>query len=142
MTAKPRPSRKRAMANLAGLDGLRRPRRTQRTAKTGANRMMKRGGSDWYQLAGKLRPNIELLVFRSANRLRVDPACSYAIQNTTAAAKSTAMTTRLFRSSRVHPRLRNSQEKNATVTPIRTHLKFLEITSGSKPTKPLSTSTA
>src|SRR3954469_18421175 len=118
ITAKPSPRRNRAMANLAGLDGFRRPRRTQSTAKTGANRMMKRGGSDWYQLAGKPCPNIELLVFRSANRLSVDPACSYAIQNTTAAANRTAMTTRLFRSPRVHPLLRNSQEKNATVTPI------------------------
>ena len=49
------------MANLAGLDGFRRPSRTHRTAKTGANRMMKSGGSDWYQLAGKLCPRHDIV---------------------------------------------------------------------------------
>ena len=75
------------MANLAGLEGFRLPSRTQSTAKTGANRMMKSGGSDWYQLAGKPWPRIELSVLRSAKRLSVEPACSKAIQNTDAASE-------------------------------------------------------
>ena len=55
--------------------------RTQSAANTGASRMMNSGCTDWNQLDGKLQPKSEVRVTRSANRLRLDPACSNPAQN-------------------------------------------------------------
>ena len=76
-----------------------------------------KGATDWNQLGGKLIPKSSVLVARSAKRLRVEPACSNTAQKTIAATNSTSTTTSRLRSSGVHFAARNSQAKNAIVTP-------------------------
>ena len=77
-------------------------------------------------------------VLRSAKRLRVEPACSYAIQKTTAASEEDRDHHQplplLGASIR---RRRNSQAKKPTVMASSTHLKLREIASGSSATSPL-----
>src|ERR671918_455553 len=88
-TPKPAPTRMRPKENFNGLDGSFLPSLTQSQANTGASRMMKREFSDWNQLLGKGHPSTEVRVLRSANRFRVEPACSKSDQNTAAARKNT-----------------------------------------------------
>src|SRR5690242_15066436 len=99
------------MANLVGLEGSRVPNRTHSAANTGANRMMNIGVRAWYQLAGKACPRTVFWVFRSAKRLSVEPACSYAIQKMDDATNSTVVSTSRFRSSVDHWATANSQAK-------------------------------
>src|SRR5215217_6024786 len=69
-------------ANFTGVDGSRRPRRSHSHANTGANAQMKNEFIDWNQLLGYAQPKIDVAVSRSANKFRVDPACSNSDQNT------------------------------------------------------------
>src|ERR1035437_9613491 len=82
--ANPRPAKNRPAANFAGLEGSRPRSDTHNHANTGANAMMNSGCTDWNQLAGNRKPRTSRLVFRSANKLREDPAGSKADQNTAA----------------------------------------------------------
>ena len=81
--------------------------------------MMNREFSDWNQVLGKLQPSIDVRVLRSANRFSVEPACSNSDQNSAAPRKSTPITYSCLRSAGVHPELRYSHPKNATVRPSR-----------------------
>src|SRR5205814_1365312 len=78
---------KRLKENLAGVDGWRLPSFTHSQANTGARMKMNSAFKDWNQLLGKGWPRTSLRVLRSANRFRVDPACSNTDQNTAAATK-------------------------------------------------------
>src|SRR5436190_11737705 len=88
-SAKPRPAPINPSENFTGVDGSLDPRRIHSHAKTGANTMMKSAFADWNQLLGKFQPNMEFRVARSANRLRVEPACSNTDQKMAAARKNT-----------------------------------------------------
>src|SRR6185437_9103599 len=83
------PVNSRPMANLAGVDGSYLPRRIHSQANAGASTMTKIAWTVRNQLDGKLKPRIVVRVNRSPNRLRVEPACSYAPQNTAAKTKNT-----------------------------------------------------
>src|SRR5581483_6491334 len=98
-----RPMKRRPKANFVGVEGSRWPRRTQSQAKAGERRITKIGWMVRNQLDGKLKPRIEVRVKRSPKRLSVDPACSYAPQNTAANTKKTAMAARRFHSVFVKP---------------------------------------
>src|SRR6266850_182703 len=75
------PAKSNPKANFAGLDGCRSPIRCQMKAKSGANVMIKIGCTDWNQLDGNSKPSTDVRVSRSANNVRLDPACSNVIQN-------------------------------------------------------------
>src|SRR5262245_60134761 len=58
------------------------PLRTRQTAeKSGASAMMYIALSDCHQLEGNALPKAKLLVYLSAKRVRLEPACSNAAQN-------------------------------------------------------------
>ena len=91
IVTKPRPSSTRPIPNLVAVDGSRplRPRYTQIIATNGAMVKMKKAFSDWNQAAGTMvpfsNPGIHWSqsprvrsVDCSANRLRLEPACSKA----------------------------------------------------------------
>src|SRR5258706_7875974 len=104
------------MPNLALLDGSfpRNARRTQSHANTGAKAMMNTEFIAWNQLLGNSHPRNTLFVLRSANRFRVDPACSNSDQNSDAARNSTPITYRRLRSADVQPGEKTSQPKKTT----------------------------
>src|ERR1700761_9281671 len=78
MTTKPDPIKITPIAKVAGAEGLRwrGASAIQTQATSGANAMTKAGLSDWNQLAGMTKDPIARSVYRSANRLSNDPACS------------------------------------------------------------------
>src|SRR4051812_32685537 len=82
-TANPAPTRRRPSENLTGVEGSwpRRPSDSHSHANIGANAQTKSEFIDWNQLLGYDQPKIVVRVSRSANRLRVDPACSKSDQN-------------------------------------------------------------
>src|SRR5262249_38413546 len=84
---KARPMNSTPIANFAGTGGSRDPRRIHSHANAGASRITKIGGTDWNQDDGNDAPNMSRRVYRSAKRLRVEPACSYAPQNRLATRK-------------------------------------------------------
>src|SRR5437667_8732074 len=102
-TRKDRPMNTRPQAKLAGLDGSRGPSRIQSQAKAGASRITKMGWTDWNQDEGKDTPSIERRVKRSANRLSVEPACSYAPQKRAANRNRITMAPMRFHSAAVKP---------------------------------------
>src|SRR6266852_2028220 len=75
------PAKNSPNANFAGLDGCRSPMRCQMNAKTGANMITKMAGTDCHQLEGNVHPKMAFRVSRSANKVILEPACSYVIQN-------------------------------------------------------------
>src|SRR5262245_14003607 len=93
----------RPRANFAGTDGSRGPRLVQIHTKTGDSAMTKIGGTDWNHVEGNDRPNTSRRVYRSANRFRVEPACSYAPQNSVATAKRITIAPMRFHSAPVKP---------------------------------------
>ena len=76
---------------------------------------MKNELSDWNQLLGNGRPKSTFSVLRSANRFKVDPACSNTDQKSAEARNNTAMTTSRLRSAGVQSPLVKSQPKKITV---------------------------
>src|SRR6185437_6234150 len=98
-----RPMKKSPAANFVGVDGSYFPRRIHIQANAGASTMTKIACTLANQLDGKLTPANDVRVYRSANRLSVDPACSYAPQNTAANTKKTAMAASRFHSTLVKP---------------------------------------
>src|SRR5437763_798578 len=92
----------RAYANFAGLDGCRSPIASHNHENAGANATTKIGSTDWNQLDGKLNPSSDVRVSWSANRLRLDPACSKDNQNTVLNTNNTAMAAMRRHSSRVN----------------------------------------
>ena len=91
---KPAPTKIRPNPNLVGLIGSLPvdASLTHSHASTGANAKMNNEFIDWNQLLGYAMPNTSLRVLRSANRLRVEPACSNTDQNNDAAKNSTVIT--------------------------------------------------
>src|SRR6185369_17510304 len=67
-------------ANFNGLEGWRSPIRIQRVENNGVNMITKAGVSDCRYTGENPIPKISLRVSLSANRLRLDPFCSYAAQ--------------------------------------------------------------
>ena len=95
------------------MDGLRlrRARNTQNQAKNGASVMMNSGLTACSQLAGISQPNSMRSVWRSANRLSEEPACSKPDQNIAAPTNRMMITpTRCF-SRWLRPPRSNSQAK-------------------------------
>jgi hypothetical protein len=104
MMMKPRVAKTRPQANFAGLEGSRDPSRIQSQAKNGPNmKMMKNEFTDWNQLDGKSKPSRLVRVLRSANSVRVEPACSNAAQNRVANTKKSTMAPIRLRSTEVQP---------------------------------------
>src|SRR6202035_556605 len=110
-TRKPKPTKKRPEANLAGLDGSRLPSLIHSQAKTGASVQMKNELTDCSQLDGNLKPKMELRVKRSAKRLSVEPACSKADQKREAKTKKRKMAAMRLRSAAVKPGVRKRQTR-------------------------------
>src|SRR6185436_2536430 len=81
ITAKAIPANRSPIVNLPGLDGCRAASVCQMAPITGARRITNIAGTDWNQLEGYAHPSIVVLVKRSANSVRLEPACSYVIQN-------------------------------------------------------------
>src|SRR5262245_48876388 len=100
------------------VDGWRRPNASHNHAMIGAKIQMKAELSAWKYVLGKLQPNTDVRVSRSANRFSVEPACSNSDQNSAAARNNTPMTYRRLRSSGVQSLAKNSQPKNTTVRMI------------------------
>src|SRR5580765_8196401 len=76
MSRNDRLRKKSPIVNFAGLDGSRRPSRIHSHAKIGEKMMTKSGSTDWNQLDGYVKPATTRRVARSANSVRLDPACS------------------------------------------------------------------
>src|SRR4051812_4001750 len=93
-----RPMNSKPRANFAGTDGSRGPRRIQIHANTGASAITKIGCTDWNHDDGNEKPIRLSRVYRSANRLSVEPACSYAPQNRMATRKKTTIAPMRFHS--------------------------------------------
>src|SRR5438046_10670660 len=81
ITTKAIPAKNHPNANFAALDGWRSLISCQMNAKTGASMITKIAGTDCHQLEGNVHPKIAFRVSRSANKVILDPACSYVIQN-------------------------------------------------------------
>src|SRR5688572_2857473 len=114
--ANPAPTRIRPSENLTGVDGScpRRPSHSHSQANTGAKAQTNIEFIDWNQLHGYDHPRTVVRVSRSANRLRVEPACSNSDQNRAAARKNTPIAYSRLRSSGVQSPPRNSHPKNTT----------------------------
>ena len=98
-----------------GAEGCEVPHFSHNQATSGAKIMMNSEFSDWNQLLGNGMPNNWFEVLRSANKFRVEPACSNTDQNTAAQMKNTKMTMRRARSAAVQLLSMNSEPKNSTV---------------------------
>ena len=70
------PARSNPKANFMGVEGSRDPSRAQIHANIGASMMTNIAWIDTNQLAGKVKPNATRSTCRSANRFRVEAACS------------------------------------------------------------------
>src|SRR5688572_21509507 len=110
-SAKPRPANTSPTANLAGYEGSCLPIRIHSQANTGARITISTALTDCHHDEGQVKPKIELFVLRSANSVRVDPACSKMPQNTDAPQKSTKIVISRARSAFVHSPARNSLAK-------------------------------
>src|SRR5215471_2702717 len=92
MTPNPSAEKARPAANFAGPDGSLRPSFNQSQAKTGESRITNIGPAACSQLEGNSKPKTELRVRDLAKRLRLEPACSNAIQKSDEKTKSIPMT--------------------------------------------------
>src|SRR5438128_3249408 len=102
---KARATNNSASANFAGEDGCRGPSLIQSHAKKGERRITNAAWMDTNHDAYSLMPSSSRWTQRSANRLSVDPACSYAPQKRDAKAKNTTTAVIRFQSSLVNPSL-------------------------------------
>src|SRR2546423_6308208 len=95
------PTKTSANANLAGLEGCLGPSRTHSQANNGESRITNAACTETNHDAYNLSPSSSRWTYRSANSVSVEPACSYAPQNSDAKMNSTTTAEIRRQSSRV-----------------------------------------